>query len=237
MQLEFFPSRTLTFYLARLFSVRIIAVMVMLVLVLQTLDLLGESGKILGYPGNGELQLWQYASLRVPQLIARFLPYSVLLATIITLATLNQNSEVIAMKSAGMSAHQVLAPLVITALAVSLVSFGFNERVVTRATATLKAWQNASYGPIPPETGVRRNVYVAEGPDILTAVTITGADKAMVMQNVTYYHRDPRGMIAEQIRSPRASFADPAGDSRARPASMSNWRGPTGSSRWSSPGD
>jgi lipopolysaccharide export system permease protein len=113
------------------------------------------------------------------------------------------------MKSAGMSAHQVLAPLVLTALAVSLVSFTFNERVVTRATATLKAWQDANYGPIPPESGVRRNVYLADGPDILNAVTVTGTGSAMVMQNVTLYHRDPRGMIAEQIRSPRATFADP----------------------------
>jgi hypothetical protein len=67
----------------------------------EMLDLLGESGDILGHPGNGEAQLLHYVSLRVPQLIARFLPYSVLLATIITLATLNQNSEVIAMKAAG----------------------------------------------------------------------------------------------------------------------------------------
>ena len=123
MQLEFFPSRTLTFYLSRLFVTRIIAVLIMLVLVLMILDLLGESGDILGYPGNGEAELLHYLSLRIPQLIARFLPYSVLLATIITLATLNQNSEVIAMKPAGMSAHQVLAPLILTALVVALVSF------------------------------------------------------------------------------------------------------------------
>ena len=111
MRLDFFPSRTLTLYLARLFVTRILAVLLMLVLVLQTLDLLSESGKILEYPGNGEAQLWHYVTLRVPQLVARFLPYSVLLATIITLATLNQNSEVIAMKAAGLSAHQILAPL------------------------------------------------------------------------------------------------------------------------------
>ncbi len=95
MQFDFFPSKTLTLYLAKLFITRILAVLVMLVLILQMLDLLSESGKILGYPGNGEAQLWEYVSLRTPQLIARFLPYSVLLATIITLATLNQNSEVI----------------------------------------------------------------------------------------------------------------------------------------------
>ena len=103
MQLEFFPSRTLTAYLARLFVVRVLAVLLMLVLVLQTLDLLGESGKILAAPGNGQAQLWTYVGLRIPQLVARFLPYSVLLATIITLAALNQNSEVIAMKAAGLS--------------------------------------------------------------------------------------------------------------------------------------
>ena len=86
MRLDFFPSRSLTVYLARLFITRILAVLVMLVLILQMLDLLSESGNILGYPGNGEAQLWTYVSLRIPQLIARFLPYSVLLATIITLA-------------------------------------------------------------------------------------------------------------------------------------------------------
>ena len=69
--------------------------------------------KILGVAGNDQSDLWHYASLRIPQLVARFLPYSVLLATIITLATLNQNSEVVAMKAAGISAHQMLAPLIV----------------------------------------------------------------------------------------------------------------------------
>src|SRR3546814_13908754 len=78
-----FPYTTL----CRSFIVRLLAVLLMLVLVLQMLDLLSESGKILAYPGNGEAELARYVSLRFPQLIARFLPYSVLLATIITLAT------------------------------------------------------------------------------------------------------------------------------------------------------
>ena len=133
MQFDFFPSRTLTLYLARLFITRVVGVLLMLVVVLQMLDLLSESGKILEYQGNGEAQLWTYVTLRVPQLIARFLPYSVLLATIVTLVGLNQNSEVISMKAAGLSAHQVLAPLFLTALIVAALSFAFNERVVTRA--------------------------------------------------------------------------------------------------------
>lgn len=209
MQLEFFASRTLTLYLSRLFVVRIIAVLIMLVMVLQILDLLGQSDKIVAYPGNGEAELLHYVSLRVPQLIERFLPYSVLLATIITLATLNQNSEVIAMKSAGLSAHQVLAPLMLTALVVALVNIAFNERVVTRANATLEAWQAADFGPIPKASDVRSNVYLSDSEGILLASTLSGKGKAMVMENVTYYRRNATGIVIEQLRAPRATYAGP----------------------------
>ena len=209
MQLDFFPSRTLTFYLARMFVVRILAVLVMLALVLMMLDLLSTSGEILSQPGNGQGELLTYAGLRIPQLVQRFLPYSVLLATIITLVTLNQNSEVIAMKAAGLSAHQVLAPLLLTALVVAVVSFGFNERVVTRATATLKAWEAAEFGPIPTDSGVKANVYLTDGEDILTAQTITGTGDAIRMQGVTWYQRGPEGMIRQQVRADSATYAAP----------------------------
>jgi lipopolysaccharide export system permease protein len=209
MQFEFFPSRSLTFYLARLFITRIIAVLLMLVLVLQVLDLLGESGDILAYSGNGEAQLFYYVTLRIPQLVARFLPYSVLLATIITLATLNQNSEVISMKASGLSAHQILAPLMTTALVISVFSFAFNERVVTRATATLDAWSAVDYGPIPKDSGVRSNLYLADGRNLMFAHTLEGSGNAMALNGVTFYRRDENGMVVEQLRADRAVYVNP----------------------------
>ncbi len=209
MNLEFFPSRRLTIYLAKMFVLRIFAVLVLLVLVLQTLDLLGESGEILAHPGNGQTQLWAYVLLRAPQLIARFLPYSVLLATIITLATLNQNSEVISMKAAGLSAHQILAPLILASLLVAGLSFAFNERIVTRGTATLNAWQAAKYGDIPRTSDVRSNIFVTDGPNILAATTVEGEGTDMAMTDVTYYHRDANGSMLEQLRGARATFANP----------------------------
>lgn len=207
MLLDFFPSRLLTWYLAKTFAVRIIAVLLMLVLVLQMLDLLSQSGDILAYPGNGQGELLRYVSLRTPQLIARFLPYSVLLATILTLAGLSQNSEVVAMKAAGLSAHQILAPLLLTALVAAALSFAFNERVVTRASVTLKAWEAADYGPIPADERVRGNIYLADGMNILLAGSVTGEGEATVLRDVTYYERDEAGMIVQQMRGPRARFA------------------------------
>lgn len=209
MQLDFFPSRTMTLYIARMFAVRIVAVLLMLVIVLQMLDLLSESGKVLAAPGNGQAQLLTYVSLRFPQLVARFLPYSVLLATLITLSTLNQNSEVIAMKAAGLSAHQVLAPLFLVAAVTAGFTFAFNERIVTRATATLKAWDAAGYGRIPKDSGVRSNVWLQDGANILFARSVTGEGSAMRMADASWFRRDPKGMIAEVVRSPEAAFAAP----------------------------
>ena len=71
MQLDFFPSRTLALYIAQLFVVRLLGVLLMLVLILQMLDLLSESGKIMAQAGNGEAQLWTYVSLRMPQRLQR----------------------------------------------------------------------------------------------------------------------------------------------------------------------
>jgi lipopolysaccharide export system permease protein len=165
----------------------------MLVLVLMMLDLLSNSGKILAVDGNGQGELLTYAGLRIPQLIQSFLPYSVLLATLITLVALNQNSEVIAMKAAGLSAHQVLAPLLLTAGIVSLLSFAFNEQITTRATATLKAWEAVEYGPIPEEERVRTNIYLNDNGNILTAGYLAGSGEGIVMRQITWYERNADG--------------------------------------------
>ena len=161
----------------------------------------------------------------MPQLIARFLPYSVLLATIITLATFNQNSEVVAMKAAGLSAHQILAPLMLAALVVAGLSFAFNERVVTRANATLKAWEAVDYGPVPADPGVRANVYLQRRQRRAAGRADRAAPgRDTVMHGVTFYERDDAGMIVRQLRAPVARYADPgwrlehAAAVRGRPA-------------------
>src|SRR3982750_359718 len=136
INLHFFPSKRIAFYMARLFITRSAAVLVALVAILMVLDLLGNSGKILAVPGNGDAELWRYVGLRIPGLIQRFLPFSALLGALIPLAGLNQNSEIISMKAAGISAHQIIAPLIVASIGVAVVSFVFNERVVARSTGT-----------------------------------------------------------------------------------------------------
>lgn len=190
INLQFFPSRRIAIYMARLFVTRSLVVLAALVLLLMTLDLLGESGKILAVPGNGDAEVWRYVSLRVPQLIARFLPFSVLLGTLVTLASLNQHSEVVSMKAAGISAHQIIAPLILASFGIAAVNFVFNERVVTRSNETLTAWANAYYGPVPHDTGVKNKVWVRFGDDLLLAGQVQGRGRSTRLSDVTIYDRE-----------------------------------------------
>lgn len=192
----FFPSRALAYYVGKAFLWRVVAMLAMLVLVLQTLDLLSEAGAVLSYPGNGDAELWRYVSLRMPQLVARFLPFAVLLGTLVTLATLNANSEVIAMKAAGLSAHQILAPLMLVAAGVAVVSFTFNERIVARSTATLEAWEAAEFGPIPQDSGIKSNVWVRDGEDLIRAGMSIGQGNRTRLEDVQIYDRRGNTLVA-----------------------------------------
>lgn len=202
-QLRFFPSRRIALYTVKLFLTRSLAVLFSLVLILMTLDLLGESGKILAVPGNGEAEIWTYVSLRLPLLISQFLPFSALLGTLIAFAALNQHSEVIAMKAAGISAHQILAPLIVASIGIAGVVFAFNETVVVNSARAVTAWSDNDFHPIPPETGILSNVWVQHGEDLVQARHVGGRDATFHAENVTIYDRE-NGALVRIIEVDRA---------------------------------
>ena len=202
INLSFFPSRKLAFYMVRLFLTRSLAVLFALVLILMTLDLLGESGKILAVPGNGDADLWRYVGFRIPMLLSRFLPFAVLLGTLIAFVGLNQHSEVVAMKAAGLSAHQILAPLVVASIGIAAVLFAFNEGVVVNSTRAVTAWSDNDYKPVPRSSGVLGNVWVLNGDDLIRAGTVGG--QPFTAQRVSIFERGG-GVLQREIQAARAT--------------------------------
>ena len=186
---EFLPSRQIALYLIKLFLTRSAAVLVLLVLVLMALDLLGESGKILRVEGNGEAELWRYVSLRVPLLIQRFLPFSVLLGTLIVFTGLSQHSEVVAMKASGLSAHQILAPLILASLGIAALAFGFNETVAVKSARTVNAWSDNDYEPIKQRSDLLSNVWLMVDGDFVRARLVAGRGPSLTLNNVRIFER------------------------------------------------
>ncbi len=82
------------------------------------------------------LSVWvavQIFVLQLPGLVVYSFPMSVLLSALLAYSRLSANGEVIAMRSCGVSVNRLLLPALILSLAVSALTFAFNEVIVPAA--------------------------------------------------------------------------------------------------------
>ncbi|ERN42509.1 putative permease [Rubidibacter lacunae KORDI 51-2] len=94
--------------------------------VFELVSLVAESG----------LSLWVAARifvLRMPQFLAYSFPMATLLSALITYSRMASDSEVVALRSAGISIYRLVAPALAFSLAVTGATFVFNEFVVPAA--------------------------------------------------------------------------------------------------------
>lgn len=76
----------------------------------------------------------QYFVYKVPLMLSLMIPVSMLISTLLTLGLLSKNSEITAMRAAGVKVLSLTRPLLIFALVVSLFSIFLNETVVPYTT-------------------------------------------------------------------------------------------------------
>ena len=77
-----------------------------------------------------DLSYWfmaQYLSLRLPQVVFQILPVAVLMAILLTLGGMAKEGELVAMLSGGMHIFQIIIPLLIICLGLSVLSGLYQE--------------------------------------------------------------------------------------------------------------
>ncbi len=84
----------------------------------------------------------QILALNLPQFIAYALPMSTLLAALMSYSRLSSDSELIALRSCGVTIFRMVLPAIMLSLVVTGITFAFNELIVPQAnyqaTTTLK---------------------------------------------------------------------------------------------------
>jgi lipopolysaccharide export system permease protein len=218
------PSKTLGWYMAKMFLVRFLAFLLGLCLILQVLDLLNETDRILRGSPDTPGVLWQYVGWRLPQLISLFTPFAVLLATLLTFASLNQNSEITIMRAAGLSPHQILTPLFLATGVIALVHFAFNDSILMNANANLNAWKKIDYRPLPKTNDGGSQVWFKDGNRIISARDVKMVSGQVTMAQVTIYNR-PNGIsLASTITAPIATLRGGAIElARATETNLTNY--------------
>ena len=203
------PSKTLGAYVIKLYLKSFLGMLIGLVSVLQLLDLLANMDAVMNGVGASAGSAVDYVLLRLPQLMSEFIPFSALLATLLTLAALNQNSEIIIMKASGLSAHRILFPLGVPCLIIAMLHFTFNETVVTQSTAKLNYWADNDYAAgLPPPPEYAKDARLVDDNMLVIAESITRNGNIVVLDKVSLYERDPEGLPMSLIRANFAAYVN-----------------------------
>ncbi len=205
----FLPSKTLSHYVSKLYLIRFLGMTVGLVTVLQMLDLLGVSEEIMAADGANFSSILRYLSLRTPQLISQFIPFSALLATLLTLASLSQYSEIIIMKGLGLSAQRILMPLGLPCALIAGLHFYFQDTVVVNANAELAYWQDNEYAiNLPPIPDYTTEARIVENGTLVLAAAVTRNGNIVILDRLSIYERDDRGILTILTRANFATYVD-----------------------------
>jgi len=197
----------LTRYLAVRFLTAFLMLFIGVSVAFQALSLLSESGDILAGEGASFHSLIRYTYLNWPQLATQLPPFIALLAALMTFATLNQRSEIIVMKSVGVSPFAIVRPLVLAAGVIAVCHFAFNEFVVVPTTKRLTQWQDADYSMVQKTMpSVSTDTWASEGGNLIRVRSVTR--NGTILDDVTYFEKNKQDIMETVVTADFAAYVD-----------------------------
>lgn len=198
-------------YVGRLFAIRFIGLLIFFVIILQALDLLNRSEAIMAADGATTQSIYRYILLRSPQIVSQFTPFAALLATVVTLSSLNLSSEIVIMRAAGMSVHRVLLPIGVACGIIAAAHFTFNELVVVQGSERLAYWEANDFAvDLERDASTRTNIRVNHDGEIIHAAAAARTAGGVRLTDVVIYDLDAGGLVDAVTEARSAIFEDGA---------------------------
>lgn len=120
---------------------------VVLMLVLTFFDLMGH----ILHNHISLITVGDYLVNLTPSMVYQLTPLAVLIATLVTFGVLNRNSEIVAMKAAGISLYRLVIPIVTISAVMAVCLFVFDQYYLPQANRRQEALRNIIKGN-PPQT-------------------------------------------------------------------------------------
>ena len=151
--------RLLDKYLLKRFIINLGIAIITWIVIFLVVDIIENISKFIDRGATFQ-QFSLYYLYYIPYIISLTLPVAMLLSTLFSLSVFAQNNEVVAQLSSGISLYRLLAPLLIVAMGISIISGFFNEIIVPETNQRrldIKRYEIS--GNTRPEEKSRSNVY------------------------------------------------------------------------------
>ncbi|SEP56476.1 lipopolysaccharide export system permease protein [Ectothiorhodospira magna] len=192
----------LRLYIAR----QVIGGTLLALLVLTALDVaftfIGELDDV-GRGSYGWIQAITYTALTVPRRLYELFPTAVLLGTLLSLGTLAENSELTAMRAAGISVSRIVSAVLQAGLAMMLMAVLLGEVVAPAAERQAQSLRTFSHAEQIHLGGA--GLWARDGDRFLNVRTIM---PGLRLQDLRVYRFDEDGRLVESIQAGQARYRD-----------------------------
>ena len=162
-------------------------------------------------PNASAFMIAKASIYRVPQIVERILPFSVLIAAMSCYLGLSRRLELVIARAAGMSAWQFTAPALIAALLVGAFATGVYNPIASVLHEQSKRMEaemsgNVQQGPRTVGSGIWLRQRSIDGQSIMNATSSRA--QGATLGDVTVFTYDPSGKLEERIEA-RAATLEP----------------------------
>lgn len=193
----------LSHYLSRLFLTRTLAALLVFASLLQLLDLLDNASTVLARGGGGA-ELLHYASLRLPMIVERVIPLAVLVGSLMTLWSLAQHNEVVALRAAGLTPYRMVGILMPAALVVAATHFLVADQIAPRSERAFLDWWAATAPDADAEPADPHRIWMRVSGTVVSADRMR--DRGRSLDGVLIFSRDAAGRIISRIEAEQATY-------------------------------
>ncbi len=187
-------------YLSKMFIGQLALILISAVALLQLFDVMSVADDLLKDLGGGFQVVLRYSLLRLPVLVTFLLPFSVLLAALMTFGQLHRHSELVAIQALGLPFLKILILLLPVMLIIAALHFLISDQLTPRANRALADWQASTETREPNDIAL----WLRDG-DHLVSIGAIG-ESGRQLQGVVIFKRDGNGNLAAQTEAARASF-------------------------------
>jgi lipopolysaccharide export system permease protein len=182
---------TFSRYILRVFFSQFILLLISFTALLQLFDLLSNSVDVLRHSDRGIAGLGLYALLRLPEIVSFLIPFVVLLASLMTLARLERDNEILAYKASGAPYNAVLLAFMPAVLVVAAFHFILADQGVPRAINEMVKLD--IYVDKISRADDSPYIFIQDGPSVVEVARVEqfGAE----LRRVKIYTRGPDGVL------------------------------------------
>ncbi|MDH3660511.1 MAG: LptF/LptG family permease [Alphaproteobacteria bacterium] len=187
-------------YLTSMFIGHLALILISTVALLQLFDVMSVGDDLLEDLGGGFQVILRYSLLRLPVLVTFLLPFSVLLAALMTFGRLHRYSELVAIQALGMPLLKILLMLLPVMMVVVLLHFLISDQLTPRANRALADWQAASETRKPNDIAL----WLRDGDHLVSIGMIEEGGRRL--KGLVIFKRDDHGNLTAQREAAEAVF-------------------------------